>query len=67
MEHNINSAVKSALGVSEVAKLVVRGRKVVQFFHTSTNACGLLHDKQKLLLSERQQGHKLIIDVETRW
>ena len=32
MGHNINLAVKSALAVAEVHKLVVRGRKVVQFF-----------------------------------
>ena len=65
MGHNINLAVKSA--VAEVHKLVVRGRKVVQFFHKSSTACTLLSEKQKLLLPPALQGHKLITDVETRW
>ena len=67
MGHNINLAVKSALAVAEVHKLVVRGRKVVQFFHKSSTACTLLSEKQKLLLPPALQGHKLITDVETRW
>ena len=67
MGHNINLAVKSALNVNEAHKLVVRGRKVVQYFHKSSTACGLLSEKQKLLLPPSSQNHKLITDVDTRW
>ena len=67
MGHNINLAVKAALSVPEVNKLVVKGRKVVQYFHKSSNAYNSLFEKQKLLLPPNLHGHKLIVDVDTRW
>ena len=67
MGHNINLAVKAALSVPEVSKLVARGRKVVQYFHKSSSAYQSLFDKQKILLPASLHGHKLIIDVDTRW
>ena len=46
MRHNINLAVKAGLSVPEVCKLVVRSRKVVQYFHKSSSVYQSLFDKK---------------------
>ena len=65
--HMINLVVKGGLAVADVAKLIARGRSVVTYFHQSPLAMNVLNQKQKVLLSEEAQGHKLIQDVATRW
>ncbi|WAR27086.1 ZBED1-like protein [Mya arenaria] len=65
--HRLNLVVKHALSVSEVAKVLGKGRKLVTFFHSSPSVSGELLKKQKLLLSEDVASHKLIMDVPTRW
>ena len=65
MGHNINLIVTA--GLKEVQRLIAKGRTLVAFFHRSPLATGALLEKQKLLLSEAAQGHKLIIDCPTRW
>ena len=65
--HNINLAVSAGLKISEVARLMRKAGSLVAYFHRSPLATGLLLQKQKLLLPQQQQGHKLITDVATRW
>ncbi|CAG2219590.1 unnamed protein product [Mytilus edulis] len=66
--HRINLVVKNALSVSkEISHVIAKGRKLVTFFHQSTSANDSLMAKQKLLLQEEFVGHKLIMDVPTRW
>ena len=66
--HRINLFVKNALSVSkEISHVIAKGRKLVTFFHQSTSANDSLLAKQKLLLQEEFVGHKLIMDVPTRW
>lgn len=66
--HRINLVVKNALSVSkEISHVIAKGRKLVTFFHQSTSANDSLLAKQKLLLQEEFVGHKLIMDVPTRW
>ena len=65
--HNLNLAVRDALSIPEISKIVAKGRKVVAYFHRSPLATGILKEKQKLLLPPEFQGHKLIQDVVTRW
>ena len=40
---------------------------MISFFHSSSSITDQLKYKQKLLLSEDKVGHKLIMDVTTRW
>lgn len=58
-----------SLDIQEVDRLVGKGRKLVTFFHQSTSISDLLLEKQKLLFDANPTliGHKLIIDVATRW
>ena len=70
--HKINLVVKNSLGVSELGKLLGKARKMVTFFHQSSSITDLFLEKQKVIFSgqsEQEQliGHKLIIDVVTRW
>lgn len=65
--HRLNLVVKHALNNTDACLLVAKGRAVVTFFHTSTSATELLLEKQKLLLPESEQNHRLIQDVQTRW
>jgi hypothetical protein len=65
--HNLNLAVRDALFIPEISKIVAKGRKVVAYFHRSPLATGILKEKQKFLLPPEFQGHKLIQDVVTRW
>ena len=66
--HRINLVVKNALSSSnEITRVIAKGRKLVTFFHQSTSANDCLLGKQRLLLKEEQVGHKLIMDVPTRW
>ena len=67
MGHNINLSVKAGLGVSEIDRLVGKGRSLVSYFHKSPLATDVLLKKQMLLLPKETQGHKLIQDVSTRW
>lgn len=59
---------KKSLDIPEVDKLIGKARKLVTFFHQSTSAIDLLHDKQKLLFDSKENliGHKLFIDVAAR-
>ena len=66
MEHNINLSVKAGLEVSEIDRLVGKGRSLVSYFHKSPLAMDVLLKKQVLLLPREAQGHKLIQDVATR-
>ena len=65
--HRINLVVRNALSCPEVCKIIAKGRKLVTFFHSSSSITDQLKYKQKLLLSEDKVGHKLIMDVTTRW
>ena len=67
MGHNINLSVKADLGVSEIDRLVGKGRSLVSYFHKSPLAMDVLLKKQMLMLPREAQGHKLIQDVATRW
>ena len=67
MGHNINLVVRKGLSINELNRLVGKGRSLVSFFHHSPQAMGVLLEKQKLLLDEAFQGHKLITDCPTRW
>ena len=66
MGHNINLSVKAGLGVSEIDRLVGKGRSLVSYFHKSPLAMDVLL-KKHMLLPREAQGHKLIQDVATRW
>jgi hypothetical protein len=65
--HRINLVVKNALKFPDVARILGKIRKLVTFFHQSTSMADLLFDKQKLLMEGSIIGHKLIMDVVTRW
>ena len=65
--HNLNLAVKAALDIPEVSKVVAKGRNVVSYFNKSPTATSLLLEKQKLLLGKEFHGKKLVQDVSTRW
>ena len=67
MGDNINLAVKAALKIPEVSKLLAKGRHTVSFFHKSSHATSVLLKKQEALLDKSAVGHKLIQDVATRW
>ncbi|XP_055997965.1 E3 SUMO-protein ligase ZBED1-like [Ostrea edulis] len=65
--HRINLIVKHSLLVKEVDRILGKSRKLATFFHKSSSVTEMLLSKQKLLLNQEQVGHKLIIDVATRW
>ena len=65
--HQINLMVKNALSSPEVKCLMGKAKSLVTFFHQSPSATDPLKAKQRLLLDERYWGHKLIMDVSTRW
>lgn len=68
--HRINLMVKNSLNIPEVNRLLGKARKLVTFFHQSSSISDLLCEKQKLLFDDSRAnlvGHKLIIDVATRW
>lgn len=69
--NRINLVVKHSLESPEIKKLLGKGRKMVTFFHQSSSSTDLFHEKQKLLFdgqaTQNLIGHKLIIDVPTRW
>ncbi|XP_062587659.1 zinc finger BED domain-containing protein 4-like [Saccostrea cucullata] len=66
--HRINLVVKNALKIPDVVRILGKIQKLVTFFHQSTSMADLLFDKQKLLMEEGSIiGHKLIMDVVTRW
>ncbi|XP_069114751.1 E3 SUMO-protein ligase ZBED1-like [Argopecten irradians] len=62
--HRINLAVKTALGIPEISKLLGKGRKLVAFFHQSSSAADFLRDHQ---LVQLKKTHKLIQDCPTKW
>lgn len=66
-EHRINLIVKNALAFPEVGRILGKARKIVTFFHQSSSVSKMLKAKQRLLLDEKLVGHKLVIDVVTRW
>lgn len=59
--------VRNALSIPEVSRILGKGRSLVTFFHSSSSITDGLVLKQKLLLTEDKVGHKLIMDVATRW
>ena len=63
--HNIHLIVNA--GISEIHKIVAKGRNLVTFFHHSSSAMTLLLEKQALLLPQEHQRFKLLQDVPTRW
>ncbi|KAK3087166.1 hypothetical protein FSP39_002502 [Pinctada imbricata] len=65
--HRINLMVKHALSLPECSKILGKARKLVSFFHKSSSVTEMLTKKQMLLLDRKAQGHRLIIDVATRW
>lgn len=69
--HRINLVVKHAVDKPEVNRLLGKARKLVTFFHQSSSITDLFKNKQRLLFEGQTQqnliGHKLIIDVATRW
>lgn len=64
--HRINLAVKKALSIPELSKMLSKGRKLVTYYHQSSSATDVLKDKQ-LLLFDSTTTLKLIQDVPTRW
>ena len=54
---------------NEVSRLLGKGRKLVTLFHQSTSLNDKLMEKQPLIFdtSPSYIGHKLIMDVPTRW
>ncbi|XP_060719424.1 zinc finger BED domain-containing protein 4-like [Tachysurus vachellii] len=60
--HTVNLAVKSAISLNQVSRLLEKVRKVVSFFHRSTTAAHALKTKQDML---ELPVHKLIHDVTT--
>ena len=65
--HRLNLVVKNTLSIPKVSKILGKGRSLVTFFHSSSSVSDELVRKQRLLLSEDKVGHKLIMDVATRW
>lgn len=65
--HRLNLVVKNALNIPEMTKVLAKSRKLVTLFHTSSSVNDKLLEKQKLLLADKMQGHKLIADIVTRW
>ena len=57
---------KKALAIPELSKFLGKTRRLVTLFHTSTSVNDKLLEN-KLLLSDKVQGHKMIVDVPTRW
>ncbi|XP_071083855.1 E3 SUMO-protein ligase ZBED1-like [Haliotis cracherodii] len=62
--HTINLASQRAMQVSQMARILGRVRRVVSFFHRSSQAASVLRTKQLLL---ELPCHTLIQDVSTRW
>ncbi len=62
--HTLNLASQAALKLSAISRLLGRVRRIVQFFHRSTNANRAFKEKQTLL---NFPCRKLKIDVVTRW
>ena len=72
--HTINLASQKAIALNQVDRLLGKVRRVVAFFHRSTTAAHILETKQVMLKRDnidannnKQQVHKLIHDVKTRW
>lgn len=65
--HRINLIVKNSLSFPEVTRVLGKARTLVGFFHKSSSMTDMLHEKQKLLFSDSKVGHRLLIDVATRW
>ena len=65
--HMLNLVVKNALAIPEMSKMVAKGRKLVTFFHQSSGMNNLLMVEQRVLLPAEMVGHKLLMDVPTRW
>ena len=63
--HRVNLAVRNSLSETNVSRLVGKGRKLVSFFHHTSNVNDILMEKQLLLGDETNL--KLIMDVVTRW
>ena len=61
--HNINLVVNA--GLKEMSRLVGKARSLASFFHHSSLAMGLLHEKQKDVLDKEFRGHKIINDCIT--
>ncbi|XP_069114244.1 E3 SUMO-protein ligase ZBED1-like isoform X1 [Argopecten irradians] len=62
--HTINLDAQKSLKVKAISHLLAKIRKTVAFFHRSTTANALLKTQADLL---SLPGHKLVIDVPTRW
>ena len=65
--HRINLVVKNSLSLPEVSRVLGKARTLVAFFHKSSSMTSMLHEKQKLLFTDSKVGHRLLIDVSTRW
>lgn len=67
--HRINLIVKHSLEVPELSKILGKSRKLVTFFHQSTSVTDIFIEKQHVIFSNTPEliGHKLIMDVSTRW
>lgn len=62
--HTVDLAVKNAVSLNQVSRLLGKVRKVVTFFHRSTTAAHALKTKQEML---ELPVHKLKQDVITCW
>lgn len=62
--HTLNLTLQKSLKLDMVSELLVKVRKVVSFFHKSSQAAEILCDIQSQL---HLPNHKLIHDVSTRW
>ena len=58
MGHNMNLAVRKALSIPKVSRLVGKGRALIGHFHRSSNALSVLTQEQKLFLDPKHQGHR---------
>ena len=59
--------VRKGLSGIEINRLVGKRRSLASFFHHRSQAMDVFLEKQKLLLDEAFQGHKLIIDCPAWW
>ena len=63
--HTVNLAVKAGLATPRASRLRAKVKRVVEYFHRSTQAAEALRKKQQA--SDVSKPLRLIQDVETRW
>ena len=64
--HTLQLAVNDGLGISSIARVIVRSRKLVAHFNKSTAATMALEEHQRKINPDQKPLH-FISDVETRW